>query len=91
MIKEIIICDAKTNTVTTEFVEDNTPEYIDYQSEIDACKKRLAETDYVVIKIAEGAATRDEYESVIDERAALRERINELEQLSAEQEAVYGN
>lgn len=80
MIKEIIICDAKTNTVTAEFVEDNTPEYIDYQSEIDACKKRLEETDYVVIKIAEGAAEYEEYADVIAERQALRARISECTQ-----------
>ncbi len=85
MMTERIICDAKTRAVTIEQFEDNTPVFIDYQREIDECKKRLAETDYVVIKIAEGAATRDEYESVIDERATLRERINELEKLVAEQ------
>lgn len=80
MIKEIIVCDAKTNTVTTKVIEDNTPEYIDYQSEIDACKKRLAETDYVVIKIAEGAAEYEEYADVIAERQALRARISEYTQ-----------
>lgn len=88
MIKEIIVCDAKTNTVTTNVIEDNTPEYIDYAWEINACKKRLAETDYVVIKIAEGAAEYEEYADVIAERAALREHINELERMAAEQEAA---
>lgn len=80
MIKEIIICDAKTNTVTTNVIEDNTPEYIDYAWEINACKKRLAETDYVVIKIAEGAAEYEEYADVIAERQALRARISECTQ-----------
>lgn len=88
MMKQVIVCDVQNNTKTTEWIEDNTPAYIDYQSEIQDCKRRLAQTDYAVIKIAEGAATRDEYEDVIEERAALRARINELERLAAEQEAA---
>lgn len=42
-------------------------------------KQKLAETDYVVIKIAEGAATKEEYADVIAQRVEWRERINELE------------
>lgn len=85
MMRETIICDARTGAVTIEQFEDNTPEYIDYQPEIEDCKQRLAETDYVVIKIAEGAATREQYADVIARRTALRDRINELEKLEAEQ------
>lgn len=88
MMRETIICDARTGAVTIEQVEDNTPEYIDYQPEIEACKARLAETDYVVIKIAEGAATRDEYESIISERQLLRARINELEELAQAMQVI---
>lgn len=84
MKKEIIVCNAKNNTVSIETVEvENMTEYVDYQTEIDACKARLAQTDYVVIKIAEGAAEREEYADVIAERAALRERIRELEGMRA--------
>ena len=79
MKREVIICDAKTGSITTEWIEDNTPEYVDYQSEIAECKERLAQTDYVVIKIAEGAATHEDYAEVIAERRALRARIGELE------------
>lgn len=82
MIKEKIICNVKENTVTRELVEDNMPVWVDYQCEIEECKQRLAETDYVVIKIAEGAATREEYASVIAERTALREHIRKLEELA---------
>lgn len=78
MIKQKITCDVKANTVKRELVEDNTPAWVDYQSEIDECKQRLAQTDYVIIKIAEGVATKDEYAEIIAERAALRERINSL-------------
>lgn len=83
MIKEIIRIDVMNNTVTTERIEDDLPEMIDYQPEIEECKARLAATDYVVIKIAEGAAEREEYADVIAERAALRARIHELEQQRA--------
>ena len=86
MMTERIICDAKTGAVTVEQFEDNSPVSIDYQAEIDACKAWLAGTDYVVIKIAEGAAERAEYADVIAQRALYRARIGELEALwSADQ------
>lgn len=47
--------------------------------EIAALKKKLADTDYISAKIAEGAATREEYADKLVERAAWRTRINELE------------
>ena len=42
-------------------------------------KAKLAATDYVVIKITEGAATAEKYAAVIAEREAWRKEINELE------------
>lgn len=81
MMTERIICDAKTGAVRIEQFEDNTPVFIDYQREIDECKAWLAGTDYVVIKIAEGAAERAEYADVIAQRALCRARIGELEAL----------
>ena len=47
--------------------------------EISDLKEKLAETDYISAKIADGAATREEYADKLAERAALRSRINELE------------
>lgn len=47
--------------------------------EIVELKQKLAETDYISAKIAEGAATREEYAEKLAERAAWRARINELE------------
>lgn len=82
---ERIICNVKTGEVRRERMEDHTPEIVDYSDEIAECKQRLAETDYVAIKIAEGAATREDYAAIIEERAALRERIDELERLQKEQ------
>lgn len=85
MMKERIICNVMTGEVRRELFEDNTPEIIDYTAEIAECKQRLAQTDYVAIKIAEGAATREQYADIIGERALLRERIGELERLQKEQ------
>lgn len=42
-------------------------------------KGLLRETDYAVIKIAEGAAAPEEYADVIAQRQAWRDEINELE------------
>ena len=49
------------------------------QAEISLLKRKLADTDYIAAKIAEGAATREEYADKLVERAAWRARINELE------------
>lgn len=48
--------------------------------EIRQLKYKLAQTDYAVIKIAEGAATADEYSEIIAQRQTWRARINELEE-----------
>ena len=42
-------------------------------------KQQLSDTDYAVIKIAEGAATPDEYAEVIAQRQEWRAEINQLE------------
>ena len=61
--------------------EDKVPERarISAAFEVAALKKKLADTDYISAKIAEGAATRKEYADKLSERAAWRARINELE------------
>ena len=41
-------------------------------------KQQLADTDYTVIKIAEGAAALEEYADVIAQRRAWRAEINDL-------------
>lgn len=46
--------------------------------EINELKQKLADTDYAVIKIAEGSATVDEYADLITQRREWRKRINEL-------------
>ena len=46
-------------------------------------KFKLFETDYVVIKIAEGEATAEEYSEILAQRKAWRAEINQLEALGA--------
>lgn len=47
--------------------------------QIAALKAKLAATDYAIIKIAEGAATAEEYADTIALRHEWRDRINALE------------
>lgn len=47
--------------------------------EIAQYKSELSMTDYVSCKIAEGAATKEEYAEVLTERQQWRDKINELQ------------
>lgn len=49
------------------------------EEEILERKNSLQETDYVAIKIMEGAATKEEYADILQERSRWRDEINELE------------
>lgn len=51
----------------------------DNLARIDELKQKLAETDYIACKIAEGSATVEEYANQIKQRQLWREEINELE------------
>ena len=61
--------------------EDKAPEVarINARVEISSLKQKLADTDYIAAKIAEGAATNEEYAEKLAERAEWRTKINELE------------
>lgn len=63
--------------------EEKAPELerIATAQEISELKAKLAATDYISAKIAEGAATREEYAEELAERAYWRSRINELESI----------
>lgn len=50
------------------------------QTQIAVLKSKLNSTDYVAAKIAEGAATREEYADVLTDRQTWRDEINTLEQ-----------
>ena len=62
-----------------ENVVENPDYKPDNSEEIAELKAYLESTDYVVIKIAEGVATKEEYAYVLEEREKARQRINELE------------
>lgn len=49
------------------------------EREIQQLKNKLTETDYVILKIVEGAITTADAAEVIQQRAGWRERINDLE------------
>lgn len=49
------------------------------QNRINELKSNLYNSDYAIIKIAEGAADREEYAELIAQRAEWRKKINELE------------
>ena len=48
------------------------------ETEVADLKKLLKDTDYISAKIAEGAATREEYADLIAQRQAWRDKINAL-------------
>ena len=55
------------------------PEEVRTSERVAELKRKLTETDYAIIKIAEGAATPEEYADVIALRQAWRAEINQLE------------
>lgn len=61
--------------------EDKAPEVakVNAHMEISSLKQKLADTDYIAAKIAEGAATKEEYADQLAKRAEWRAKINELE------------
>lgn len=50
------------------------------QELINQYKCKLANTDYISAKIADGAATREEYSKELKQRAEWRKQINKLEE-----------
>ena len=60
-------------------IYERIPDEILTERRIDDLKRKLTDTDYVVIKIAEGVATAEEYTDVIANRKAWRGEINALE------------
>ena len=58
--------------------------YISDDDKIDELKQKLADTDYIACKIAEGAATIKEYANELQQRQEWREEINRLERSKAQ-------
>lgn len=74
-----IVANGNGTYTIREVVIPEPTEYEKAQARIVELKQLLAGTDYVVLKIAEGVATREDYESVLAQRQAWRVEINELE------------
>lgn len=54
------------------------PEEYFVQAKIDSLKQKLADTDYMILKIVEGVSTLAECADIIAKRRAWRKEINEL-------------
>ena len=85
-IQRIIKPDATPVDDITKFADyeevqiyERTPDLVLVQDRINILKQNLSASDYVVLKIAEGAATQEEYAEVLYNRQAWRKEINELE------------
>ncbi|WP_277030574.1 hypothetical protein [Turicimonas muris] len=76
----------KLGVIYTEEPDPEPPQRVLALREVRELKAKLSETDYAVIKIAEGAANTEEYSEVITQRESWRARINELEAQLAEEE-----
>lgn len=68
--------------VDDKFLYDPLPIVVDNSVRIAELKQLLVETDYIVIKVAEGVATWEDYPEVKEQRQAWRDEINELESQS---------
>lgn len=70
-------------------VQPEPTEYEKAQARIAELKQMLADSDYVVIKIAEGVSTADDYSEILNSRKAWRAEINELESVVDQKEVKY--
>ena len=60
-------------------IDEDEIKHLEDTTEICDLQQKLADTDYVVIKIAEGVATAEDYADILKDRAEWRKKINELE------------
>lgn len=75
--KAVVITEEEKNALQREVADFiNTAEYKSIR--INELKQKLADTDYIACKIAEGVATADEYAEMIAQRQAWRKEINRL-------------
>ena len=69
----------KTSNGLIEVEVGSVYEEIPKEIRIMELKQKLADTDYAIIKIAEGSATAEEYSDIIEQRQKWRKEINRLE------------
>ena len=61
------------------------------KSRIKELKKNLRDTDYMIIKIVEGASTFEDYKDKIEQRNLWRKEINDLEEQLQQKENTLDN
>ena len=67
------------NIITDEEQLNKNLRKIELEKQYGIIYEQLQNTDYVVIKIAEGVATTEEYQGIINNRTEWRKQINELQ------------
>lgn len=65
-----------------KFIHDPPVIVMSKEARIAELKQQLAATDYVVLKIVEGAATWEEYPDIRELRQTWRDKINKLEAMT---------
>ena len=68
----------KINNCVEEIEVPDIVEEIPVEIQIEELKKKLADTDYIACKIAEGVTTVEEYTEELKQRQQWREEINRL-------------
>lgn len=69
----------KVNGKVKEIEIPDIEEEIPVELQIEELKQKLSDTDYIACKIAEGAATAQEYADELKQRQIWREEINKME------------
>ena len=69
---------AVVNGKVKEIEVPDIEEEIPVELQIEELKQKLSDTDYIACKIAEGAATAQEYADELKQRQIWREEINKL-------------
>ena len=66
------------NIITDEEQLNKNLRKIELEKQYSIIYEQIQNTDYVVIKIAEGSATTEEYKDILNQRIEWRNQINEL-------------
>lgn len=69
----------KVNGKVKEIEIPDIEEEIPVELQIEELKQKLSDTDYIACKIAEGAATAEEYADELKQRQIWRDEINKME------------
>ena len=79
-MKSLVINKENPKGIRQDITEEELAQFIaPIGCQIAELKQKLADTDYNILKIVEGAATLSEMANIIKQRKAWRAEINELE------------